>query len=118
MQVRLQTARKVAELARQKKEALETKKQDVSALLRYDHRAVTSRAEAIGLWLGNCFCFSLLTQGPYCAGILLHVRHRSQHQLCALPRTESSARMRGKQYIAWLATAHPAPYMQLQHIVS
>lgn len=56
---------------------METKKQDVSALLKYDHRMVTSRAEAIGLWLGNTFCFSLLTQGPFCAGILLHVRPTS-----------------------------------------
>jgi hypothetical protein len=81
VQLRLQGARRVAEIRRQEKEVQRkarkctTREQLVeNKLLEYDKLSLVSRAESIGYWIGNTFCYSLLTQGPFCAGILLQVR--------------------------------------------
>jgi hypothetical protein len=79
-QLRLQGARKIAQIQRQREELTKkahecaTSQLSGNELLEYDKHSALSRAESIGYWIGNTFCFSLLTQGPFCAGILLQVR--------------------------------------------
>lgn len=68
-------------------------------LIAYDALGAVSRAERIGNWLGNTFCYALHHQGPFCAALLVQVGRQlsrfppmlpdalqcgAAHALCAL----------------------------------
>ena len=77
-QVRLQGVKRLAEL-RKREQELESLSVRDDALLAYDSLGAVSRAENVGLWMGNAFCYALLHQGTFCAGLLLEVS--SAHSL-------------------------------------
>ena len=76
--MRLQGVKRLAELRKREQELKSLTVRD-DALLAYDSLGAVSRAENVGLWMGNAFCYALLHQGTFCAGLLLEVS--SAHSL-------------------------------------
>ena len=71
VQVRLYCVRMGAAIS---KKAKELSHQDASGeLIAYDSLGEVSRADRLGNWLGNTFCYALHQQGPFCAALLMQV---------------------------------------------
>jgi hypothetical protein len=40
----------------------------------FDRRGVKANCDRVGVWLGNSLAYSLFSQGPFCAALLVRVR--------------------------------------------